>query len=209
MFASDRPEYTGHIRVTSLDGSDKDSWYPFICGHCHTQVSGAVVAVPRRSSGEVQRIKWLWCPVCADASVLSHDGIIYPGEAFGPPIEGLPKEVSVAYDEARSCMLVNAFTAAELMCRKILMHIAVERDALEGASFENYLAHPRQSGYITPPMQAWTDLIRKHGNKATHRLESTNRKRAASTSMFTAELLRIIYEMDHLARQYAPQQTSS
>ncbi len=110
--------------------------------------------------------------------------------------------MSAAYDEARRCMSVNAFTSAELMCRKILMHVAVEKGAKEGATFESYLDHLKKAGYVTPPMEAWTDLIRKHGNKATHRLDTTDRKRAESTLMFTAELLRLIYEMDHVARRY-------
>ena len=55
---------------------------------------------------------------------------------------------------------------------------------------------------ITPPMKGWVDLIRQHGNKATHSLESPDKKRAESTLMFTAELLRLIYEMEHLSMQY-------
>ena len=51
-------------------------------------------------------------------------------------------------------------------------------------------------------MKGWVDLIRQHGNKATHSLESSNKKRAESTLMFTAELLCIIYEMEHISKQY-------
>jgi Domain of unknown function (DUF4145) len=67
-----------------------------------------------------------------------------------------------------------------------------------------YLGALESAGYITPPMKRWVDLIRKHGNDSTHKLESPDNARAESTVMFTAELLRIIYEMDHMASTYVP-----
>ncbi|EEF78683.1 hypothetical protein MDMS009_2856 [Methylophaga thiooxydans DMS010] len=36
-------------------------------------------------------------------------------------------------------MEVNAYTAAELICRKILMHVAADKGADEGKSFAAYL----------------------------------------------------------------------
>ena len=145
---------------------------------------------------------WLWCPSCAGGSVQSLDGQIYPGTAFGPEIEGLPDDVKPAYLEARRCMSVNAHTAAELICRKILMHVAVDKGAKEGQTFEKYITHLADQGYVTPPMQPWVDLIRQHGNQATHKLDEPDKRRAESTVMFAAELLRLVYEMAHLARQY-------
>src|SRR6187402_2241338 len=86
-----------------------------------------------------------------------------PGAAFGPSVEGLPPDVQTAYAEARSCMSVSAYTAAELICRKILMHKGVEKGAAEGETLASYLSHLEKSGYVTPPMKAWVDLIRRHG----------------------------------------------
>lgn len=192
-------EYGGHLSITKHDGSNKASWYSYTCGHCNTKVSGAVVCGCYEN---VQPIKWLLCPNCGNGSVLAEDGNVYPGVPFGPNIEGLPKNVLEAYKEARNCMSVNAFTSCELICRKILMHIAVEKGAKEGESFTNYLSYLEEKGFITPPMKDWVNLIRQHGNKATHLLESPDKKRAESTIMFTAELLRLIYEMDHISKQY-------
>jgi hypothetical protein len=144
------------------------------------------------------------CTNCGDASVVAKDGNIYPGIAFGPTIEGLPDEVAAAYTEARQCMSVHAFAACELICRKILMHIAVDKGAKEGESFAAYITYIENQGYITPPMKGWVDLISSHGNKATHRIDVPERGRAESTLMFTAELLRLTYEMDYLAQKYTP-----
>jgi hypothetical protein len=133
-----------------------------------------------------------------------NDNNLYPQTLFGPIIEGLPQNVQEAYEEARNCMSVRAYTACELLCRKILMHIAVEKGANEKETFAFYLTYLGKQGYITPPMTKWVDLIREHGGKATHLIDKPDRKRAESTLMFTAELLRLIYEMEHLANQYTP-----
>jgi hypothetical protein len=187
--------YAGHIYVHKPDGSTSDSWFGYECGHCGEKVSGAVIAYHGS-------IKWLLCPSCGNGSVCDEKGKIHPGVAFGPHITGLPDDIAEAYEEARKCMSVSSFVGLELICRKILMYVAVEKGAKEGETFAFYLDHLEKKGYITPPMKIWVDLIRKHGNIAAHILETPNQNRAESTLMFTAELLRIVYEMEHLAKQY-------
>lgn len=173
----------------------------YTCGHCGNIVTGFVVANYNYATMDV---KWLICPSCGDGSVLSSKHQIFPGTRFGPDIEGLPDLVNKAYHEARDCISSNAFTACELICRKILMHVAVEKGAKEKETFSSYLSFLSEKGYITPPMTEWVDLIRQHGGKATHLIEQPDAKRAECTIMFTAELLRLIYEMDHLAKRYTP-----
>ncbi len=86
------------------------------------------------------------------------------------------------------------------------MSISVDRGADESKAFTYYLKYLEDEGYITPPMKDWVGLIREHGNKSTHKIEAPDRQRAESTFMFTAELLRIIYEMDDLAQRYLPEE---
>lgn len=99
-------------------------------------------------------------------------------------------------------MKANAFTASELLCRKILMHIAVEKAAPEGKPFVFYLDHLERAGYVTPPMKGWVNAIRANGNEATHAIAAPSKERAESTVMFTAELLRLTYEMEYLAGKF-------
>lgn len=193
--------YKGHSSISKHDGSTIDSWHEYICGHCNTKVSGAVVCGYYFET-PFNIVKWLWCTNCGEGSVLTTDGNIYPGIPFGPNIEGLPEDVSNAYKESRKCISINAYTSCELICRKILMHIAVEKGAKEGDTFENYIKHLESSGFVTPPMKNWVNLIREHGNKAAHILETPDKDRAESTLMFTAELLRLIYEMEYISTKY-------
>jgi hypothetical protein len=187
-----------HKNTQKPDGTTDDAWMGYVCGHCETKVSGAVVA--RFYDG---RTYWLMCPECQKGSVMTF-GDIYPGVSFGPTLQGLPPDVAESYEEARQCMSVNAFTAAELICRKILMHVAADKGAKEGMAFADYLTHLENNGFITPPMKKWVDLIRKHGNESTHKLIPPDKARAESTVMLTAELLRIVYEMEHMAAKYIP-----
>jgi hypothetical protein len=187
------------FNVHRYDGSTADAWHAYTCSFCGTRISGAVIAADATG---LPIIKWLWCPECGNPSVLALDGAIYPGVLFGPQIEGLPSETDAAYNEARRCMSVNAYTASELICRKILMHVAVEKGAKEGDTFINYIGHLENEGFVTPPMKKWVTLIKNHGNDATHILEAPNQNHAESTLMFTAELLRLVYEMEHISAQY-------
>jgi len=122
----------------------------------------------------------------------------------GEQVEGLPTLVGAAYEEARRCLGVASYTACELVCRKILMHVAVDKGAMENQRFAVHLKYLSDQGYVTPPMRPWVDLIRQHGNEATHELPDTSKERAEATLSFTAQLLRSIYEMAHRARQYMP-----
>lgn len=194
--------YVGHREIRRPDGSTRDAWCTYCCGHCGTKVSGAVVA---RHEGT----EWLLCPNCGEGSVLDQRGNVHPGVAFGPHIEGLPASTAKAYEEARRCLSVAAYTGSELVCRKILMHVAVDKGAGEGEPFASYLDYLEAQGYVTPPMRSWVRMIRTHGNKAAHLLEESDQARAESTLMFTAELLRIIYEMEHMAERYGTEAEES
>jgi hypothetical protein len=193
-------KHFGHRYIEKPDGSTPDGWFTYECGHCGAKSSGAVLARVPTHQGKI--IRWLQCTECHDGSVQIASGAILPGVAFGPDIEGLPADVAAAYREARNCLSVNANTAAETMCRKILMHIAVDKGAKEGDTFAAYIDYMAGQGYVTPPMREWVTLIKSHGNDANHRLPASDRDRAEGTLYFTAQLLRSVYEMGHLASRF-------
>jgi hypothetical protein len=105
-------------------------------------------------------------------------------------------------------MVVEAYTAAEIVCRKVLMHVAVDKGAPENQSFAAYLTYLETQGFITAPMRSWTQRIRLHGNESTHDLPAPDEQRAKDTISFTAELLRIVYEMPYMEGRYAPPTSS-
>lgn len=117
----------------------------------------------------------------------------YPAPAFGNPVEHLTKDISRLYEEARNCVGVNAFTASAMACRKILMHIAVDKSDKEGKSFKEYVDY-LSGKYISSENKAWVDLIRNKGNEANHEIPLTSKEDAEQLIDFTEMLLKLIYE---------------
>jgi hypothetical protein len=118
----------GHRNTHKFDGTTSDARWKYTCGHCGNDVSGAVIA-HATDDVEAVRVRWLQCPTCHNGSVQTGVNTVYPGIPFGPVLQGLPAATEEAYDEARRCLTVSAKTAAEVMCRKILMHVAVDKGA--------------------------------------------------------------------------------
>ena len=193
-------DFKGLKSLHRHNGDSSYDWFSYRCGHCGSKTSGPVVASypePRDPT-----VRWILCINCFKGSVWQQPGHVYPPSLAGEDLAGLPEGVAEAYEETRRCMGVRAYSGAELLCRRLLMHVAADKGAAEGLSFEAYLKHLEDEGYVTPPMKPWVDLIRKHGNKATHRLDPPDYKRAEATFLFTTELLRLVYEMDHHAKSY-------
>jgi hypothetical protein len=191
----------------STDVSAPEAFFATTCGHCGRQVSADVVAYTKSSRDGRPSIRWMQCPHCEMGLVKNGARSTLPAATPGEPLEGLPDDVEAAYTEARKCLSVDAFTGCELLCRKILMHAAVDKGAKEGENFTTYIDFLKGAGYTTPPMEAWVDYIRKHGNLATHEIAAPEQQRAAGTLEFTAELLRVIYEMEFKAAKFAPPET--
>ena len=103
-------------------------------------------------------------------------------------------EVQQLYREIRNCSTVSAYTAAVLLCRKLLMNIAVELGATPNKTFQFYVKYLADNGYIPPNAKGWVDHIRNKGNEATHEIILMSQPEAEELISFAEMLLRIIYE---------------
>jgi len=133
------------------------------------------------------------CPFCGGPTYISKDGQ-FPEVPYGNPVEHLPEETGKLYEEARQCVSVRSYTSAVLSCRKLLMHIAVERDAERGKSFLYYVEYLSDNGYVPPNGKGWVDLIRKKGNEANHEISLMSQADAEQLISFLEMLLKFIYE---------------
>lgn len=190
--------YNGSPDVSLGGVTDSSAFASIICPHCTRSVSAAVVA---HTFYEPPAVTWMRCQACGKG-IVDNDGQLEPAPKLGEDVDGLPADVNTAYEEARKTSGSGAYTSCELICRKILMHIAADKGADEGKAFIAYLDFLKTTGYITPPMMPWVDLIRSHGNESTHRLQPASRERAMNTLAFTTQLLKLVYEMDHRAQQF-------
>lgn len=204
-------DFGGHQHIGKPDPGSEDGWVAYDCYGCGAAVTGAVVARPIGAGAwGTSVIRWLWCNNCGAPAVRDEKSAIRPGTRYGPAVPGLPTDVQSAYDEARDCMSVGAYTGAELLCRKILMHVAVEKglpaknEKKRAPRFDACVDYLADQGYVTPPMRRWVDRIRENGNEATHDLDAPSKGRAESTVTFTAQMLNNVYGMEHLASIHAP-----
>lgn len=167
----------------------------FTCGHCYVSVR-ADVAIGRGLAGHCAL---LICPNCNEGSVRLTDGSVLPHPRAVRPISQLPPDVDQAWIEACSAFGVAAWTAAEMMCRKILMHIAVDvANSKQGTSFVTYLNDLESTGYIAPALRSKISGIKDRGNSANHELNASSSADAGTTLAVTEHLLRTVYEVPNL-----------
>lgn len=135
------------------------------------------------------------CSYCRRPTFIEPEGTQYPGVAYGTAVSNLPPEVSKLYDEARNAMSVNAYTAAVMACRKVLMNVAVAEGAPTGKRFADYVKWLGDQGFVPAKGRSWVDRIRKKGNEANHEIPDVERADAEDIITFTEMLLKVNYEM--------------
>jgi hypothetical protein len=91
-------------------------------------------------------------------------------------------------------MTVKGVTGAVLLCRKILMNVAVSKGAAEGEQFIKYVEYLDAKGYVPPDGKKWVDHIRQKGNEATHEIKRMWQYDGEKLITFTEMLLRFVYE---------------
>jgi len=162
------------------------------CGHCGSLVASDFGFADRNKYGDADAVIMI-CPHCAKPTYF--DGYVQvPGVAPGNEISHLPQDIESLYGEARRCIAVGADTSAVLTCRKLLMHLAVERGAGQDLSFIKYVEYLAGQGYVPPDGQPWVDHIRKKGNEATHEIVLMSDEDAVELISFVEMLLKFMYE---------------
>lgn len=117
-----------------------------------------------------------------------------PGQRSGNDVLYLPGPVGALYEEARSVMAANAPTSATLALRKLLMHVAVEKGAPVGQTFQEYVTFFESQHLVPVGAKDWVDHIRKKGNEANHEIVTINRPDAEELLLFAEMLLKLVYE---------------
>jgi len=167
----------------------------FVCGWCSSTVAGSTGFKQLRLKNRVAVIssKIYICPHCSSPTYFCDDKQ-HPGVAPGSQVSNVPPDIEALYDEARQCVAASCFTSAVLASRKLLMNIAVNNGAKEGASFVVYVEHLASAGFVPPNGRGWVDHIRKKGNEANHEIALMTRVDAEELLSFSEMLLKFIYE---------------
>ncbi len=174
--------------------------YSYLCGYCGNSLASALgysaahFNVPGLPSG-----RHAFIYICHHCQKPTFFNINYseqtPGVKFGNYVKDITDEkVASLYDEARRCFSQNAFTSVVLACRKLLMHIAVEKGAPAGKNFIEYVEYLSTQNYIPPDAKDWVDHIRKKGNEANHEITVMSEEDAKDLLGFSEMLLKLVYE---------------
>ena len=118
----------------------------------------------------------------------------FPAERIGKQFEGIPKNINNLYEEARSCYSVDAYTGVILLCRKLLMHVAIDQGAKSNKRFIDYVNYLDEEHYINVNSKHWVDRIRRLGNDANHEIIINSEEDARTIILFCEMLLATLYE---------------
>jgi len=142
------------------------------------------------------------CHHCTSPTYIDHEGHQWPSVIFGNPVSDIPeKGVADLYDEARRATGADAYTAAVLSCRKLLMHIAVAKGAPVGQTFAAYVDWLAANHHISPDSKDWVDHIRTKGNEANHEISIVTSDDAKGLLAFCEMLLKTIFEFPAVIRR--------
>jgi hypothetical protein len=165
------------------------------CGYCGRDV-GSDRGYQLLQTGQAGPTYYIrMCGSCNAPTLFATDGDYAPGALVGSPVEHLPPEIEALFHEARTAAAAGSHTAAVLVCRKILMHIAVDAGALPNQNFLEYVTYLGSKGFIPPQGQAWVNYIRTRGNEANHEIILMGADDSVGLISLVEMLLRFIYEL--------------
>jgi Domain of unknown function (DUF4145) len=186
-----------------LPSSDPASWTTAACGNCGADqmiVVGITNSAVPNDGYMKPHVQWLRCIRC-------FHGVVVNGEQISPAVmpldnpDGVPKDDLAAWQEVRGCLSVGAHTAAVMMCRKLLFHVAVAHGLSEknekdkAPTFAEALNHLESEGVFTKSMRPWVARIKDVGNEANHELSGVTQAQALDIAKFTQYLMKLAYEL--------------
>jgi Domain of unknown function (DUF4145) len=179
----------------------------FECGHCGAVTATAQTIVSFLSTGftpqaDPDRLIRV-CTSCGAPTYFAPN-LQIPAPQIARDVEHLPPAVKAAYDEARRSFAASAPTAAALMCRKILMNIAVAKGAPENERFVTYVDFLAKNRHVPPGSDDWVEHIKDRGNHATHEIVPTTVDEGRELVMFTQSLLHFAFELPGQMRAKGP-----
>lgn len=179
---------------------EKMASFNYTCGYCGTYVSSEygmpLIDIDYPGKETISRGAGIYiCTNCHMPTFIYKDnGIQVPGNRFGSSVKNVPEKVNDVYEEARRCYSSNAFTGTVLLCRKLLMNVAVDLGASDNLKFIQYVDYLSDQHFVSIKSHDWVDQIRKYGNEATHEIEIKTRKDAETILKFSEMLLKMNYE---------------
>ncbi len=176
-------------------GSQNITSKKYTCSFCQALVASdkGQNAISRRTNQAFASV--YYCSNCLEPTYFNERNVQHPSPPIGNPVNHLPpNDIAPLYDEICKTASAGCYTAAVLACRKLLMHIAVEKEAKDGLNFKKYIDYLDANGYIPPGCKDAANHIREKGNEANHEIVFMEKKDIELLLKFSEMLLKFIYE---------------
>jgi len=169
------------------------------CPYCNLHIAGRIKDVVDYGLNQLDlspSYYVLSCPSCGRPIIYqigSHK--TYPS---GRPLKAvihLPEKIDAIYSEINVAIGAGCFTAAVILARTAINHIAVDKGAEENKTFQYYVQFLVDNHFVPPNACDWIDKIRKMANKSVHDLEVWGRNEAELIGKFLMYLLIFVYEL--------------
>ncbi|MCH7472033.1 DUF4145 domain-containing protein [bacterium] len=163
----------------------------YACGFCEKAVASEKGWITGASTPH-----WLIliCPICAQPTFFGDEDLQLPRPKLGAPVEHLPPEINAVFEEARTCTEHDCYTAAVMLCRKLLMNVAVDKGAQEGKRFVGYVKYMVEKGMVPLDVESALEKVKDLGNEANHAVTQRSESEAQTILRFLEIVLRMNYE---------------
>ncbi|MGA8641198.1 DUF4145 domain-containing protein [Candidatus Binatus sp.] len=165
----------------------------FVCAYCGNQVASEKGWDGNTRAAGMPHGALRVCPECSGPTLLA-GGDQVPGVSYGNTVKHLPPDIEKLYEESRTAVGAGAPTAAVMSCRKLLMHVAVEKGAKAGDTFQNYVKFLGDNHFVPAGASDWVDKLRTEGNEANHEIVIKTSPEAREIIDFAEMLLKVVYE---------------
>ena len=167
----------------------------YACGFCENQV-GSNHGYATGSNRDRCYIRL--CPRCNRPTYFdetSESTRQYPGSLPGTPVGSIPGDLAALYEEARQSAAVGAYTGTVMLCRKMLMNIAVNEGSIAGLRFVEYIKYLEDNHYFSPKSKEFVTYIKDLGNEANHEIAPKTETEALAVIEFVRALLDHTYHL--------------
>jgi hypothetical protein len=168
------------------------------CSYCGNQVASNRGYKNTTHPNNPSFAEILICGYCGAPSFFLSDGRYSPLAAPGEEVPHVPGDLAKLFREARDSAGQGAHTAAVMVCRKILMHVAVGAGADKNQQFVKYVQFLAAEGYLPPKGEEWIDYVRTRSNEANHEITLMDQHDSGALVGLVEMLLRFIYELPSL-----------
>src|SRR5215216_785723 len=121
----------------------------YTCGHCGKAVRSVVGYY---AAGDESFAIYI-CPSCECPTFFSTDHQV-PIPESEEEIKYLPGNIAALYREVQNSYAVDAYTAAVLATRELIIHIALREGASKGQDFTAYVKY-LENGWLPPNSERW------------------------------------------------------